>query len=716
MMKYRSRIPCITLAALLVCVPSSISADIYIVQPGDPTNNYAGQVYTVDTNDPNSFDYLMRTYALTNTIVYIAPGTNLTKGVWNQSETNFAAAPGFRVQSGVKIRGITGPDSKKPMLKLIGVCPNDTRAPANVVVSTMRNDLPPGTGNIEVSNLVVNCNAAVLTTNNATPMQLLGVELYGNSLLISDVDVLGATQPDIIAGPGTTESFIISVNADSGITTNNLIRRCTVSNFFNLSGYGKCSAISLNRWGAGEGYIIGRIEDCKVSLNGYGGEFAYNATRTISCVMSNNIAINAQRGFNNDTPSNLGMVFVRNTIHLPRVSYGMLLMNDSRWCRLYENAVWMKDDYSSAFVLTGSWVDGTNHYAGVSNMLFDHNTIDVETNLTGPTWGFNLAPGLPTPYPPSAIDVEHNLLDSLFSNAVPTSVGYTYANTNGTDFPSGVNVGWRYTPCRADLNLDSNIDLVLQDSGNYVQTWLMSSNGTKLSEATLYPGVTWKVFGSGDINRDGRTDLFLQDSSTGNLGYWLFRDTNLISGAEFPAENRNPGSSWKAVASADFNNDNKPDLLFQMGVWLSVWQMDGVTMLPWEALDPSTIGGLGGTNENWKAVGTGDFNHDGHADILFQYDDVNDENLDGKLAVWLMEGLTRASSLTNTPARPDDRNFRVVAVGDFGTSGGSPAYHDDIAFQKRGSTNLLIWFMDGCVTSSAVTLSTTNSYRVVAPK
>ena len=74
-----------------------------------------------------------------------------------------------------------------------------------------------------------------------------------------------------------------------------------------------------------------------------------------------------------------------------------------------------------------------------------------------------------------------------------------------------------------------------------------------------------------------------------------------------------PGPSWKAIGTGDFNDDGRSDILFQntSNGEVSIWEINGNTLTGGGPVSPDP--GL-----SWHAIGTGDFNGDGHSDILFQ--------------------------------------------------------------------------------------------------
>ena len=93
--------------------------------------------------------------------------------------------------------------------------------------------------------------------------------------------------------------------------------------------------------------------------------------------------------------------------------------------------------------------------------------------------------------------------------------------------------------------------------------------------------------------------------------------------------NLNPGPNWYAIGTGDFNDDGHSDILWQNASTgqASIWEMNGNTRIGGGAVTPNP-------GPSWHAVGTGDFNDDGHSDILWQ-------NTNGQAAIWEMNGNTK---------------------------------------------------------------------------
>jgi len=85
-------------------------------------------------------------------------------------------------------------------------------------------------------------------------------------------------------------------------------------------------------------------------------------------------------------------------------------------------------------------------------------------------------------------------------------------------------------------------------------------------------------------------------------------------------------TSWSVAQTGDFNNDGYTDILWHntngdTAIWLMTPNGTQVQVL-------STTD-LGVVPTSWKIAGTGDFNADGFADILWR-------NTNGDTSIWLM--------------------------------------------------------------------------------
>lgn len=127
----------------------------------------------------------------------------------------------------------------------------------------------------------------------------------------------------------------------------------------------------------------------------------------------------------------------------------------------------------------------------------------------------------------------------------------------------------------------------------------------------------------GDFNGDGRADILWRNEN-GSLTNWLGRSDGGFIGNDSKALVVDIPTHLNVAAVADFNGDGRNDIL---------WRGEDGIFTNWLG---RSDGGFAGNDEiafhyvplDWKVVGTGDFNGDGRADVLWR-------NQNGSLTNWL---------------------------------------------------------------------------------
>lgn len=109
--------------------------------------------------------------------------------------------------------------------------------------------------------------------------------------------------------------------------------------------------------------------------------------------------------------------------------------------------------------------------------------------------------------------------------------------------------------------------------------------------------------------------------------------------------------NWQIAVSADFNGDGAADLLWrnystgENAIWHMAWSASDAKIVDVVFLDRVA-------DTNWVVVATADYNKDGQPDLVWRH------NLTGENAIWLMHGET-LSSVVYLPTEKDT-NWRIV--------------------------------------------------------
>jgi FG-GAP-like repeat len=184
--------------------------------------------------------------------------------------------------------------------------------------------------------------------------------------------------------------------------------------------------------------------------------------------------------------------------------------------------------------------------------------------------------------------------------------------------------------------------------------------------------------GTGDFNGDGQSDILWQNTG-GQVSIWEMNNNTLIGGGTVGA---NPGPVWQAIGTGDFNDDGKSDILWQNSSTgqVSIWDMSGDAIIGGGPVSPGPeIAG-----PSWKAVGTGDFNKDGHSDILWQNSST------GQVSISDMGGTQGSTVIGGGDVADPGTNCQVIGTGDFNSDGRS-----DIVLQDGTTGQVTIWEMGG---------------------
>jgi len=257
-------------------------------------------------------------------------------------------------------------------------------------------------------------------------------------------------------------------------------------------------------------------------------------------------------------------------------------------------------------------------------------------------------------------------------------------------------------PVFPDFNNDGKVDLLIQNSSTgQIASWFMQgSTWTGGAYFSLTPPAEYTLVGAGDFSGNGSTALVLQSRTSNQIAFWYTSGTNnaTIPGGNFV--NTTPGTGWKVAGVGDFNGDGKSDLVFQNQTTnqVAIWFMNGY-LYNGGVLLPFT------PPAGWNVVGVGDFNKDGFPDLAFQNQTTN------QIALWYMRRSTYSDG--TTLATVPGSGYKVVGVGDYNGDGSA-----DLLFQNQTSNQAAVWYLNNgaYVGGNVLSLAPPSGWKIVGPR
>jgi hypothetical protein len=242
-----------------------------------------------------------------------------------------------------------------------------------------------------------------------------------------------------------------------------------------------------------------------------------------------------------------------------------------------------------------------------------------------------------------------------------------------------------------------------------VSEWLLKTDGTVTGIVDLSWSCNaasgcsrdWRIIGTGDFNSDGTSDVLWHNATTGEVVAWMVNGTGTVIAGQALSSSCSTASGcardWRAVGTGDFNGDGHVDVLWQNVTTGGViaWLLNGggtvigTQTVSWTC---STASGCAG---DWKIVGTGDFNGDGKVDVLWH------NATTGDLAAWLLNGTgtvlaEQKLSLICNAASGCSRDWAAIGTGDFNGDG-----KVDVLWHNATTGDLAAWLLNSTGTMLA---------------
>jgi hypothetical protein len=132
---------------------------------------------------------------------------------------------------------------------------------------------------------------------------------------------------------------------------------------------------------------------------------------------------------------------------------------------------------------------------------------------------------------------------------------------------------------------------------------------------------SWNVAGVGDMDGDGTADILWRNSDTGENYLYPMNGTAILAAEGYVRTVAD--QNWQVAGTGDFDGDGKADILWRNSDTGEnyLYPMNGTAILGTEGYLRTVA------DQNWQVTGTGDYDGDGKADVLWRNAQTGDNYL-----------------------------------------------------------------------------------------